>query len=134
MLSCQQPVLQVLVVDDHELTRFTLKLALASQRNIELVGLATNGQEAVDMVERYHPDVIVLDLEMPVMDGLSASNLIKKIAPSAQIIAYSSVENARGEAKTKKAQIDAFCQKDAPTETLISLINQLGQQAIALQQ
>ncbi|MBZ8183141.1 MAG: response regulator transcription factor [Oscillatoria sp. PMC 1051.18] len=133
MLSCQQPVLQVLVVDDHELTRFTLKLALASKRNIELVGLATNGQEAVDMVERYHPDVIVLDLQMPVMDGLSASNLIKKIAPSTQIIAYSSVEDAQGEAKTKKAHIDAFCQKDTPTESLINLIEQLGERSLAHQ-
>jgi chemotaxis response regulator CheB len=81
MLSCQYPGLRVLVVDDHELTRFSLKLALSNQKNIELVGLASNGKEAIEMVERYHPDVIILDLQMPIMDGLSASTYIKSIEP-----------------------------------------------------
>ncbi|HBL10069.1 MAG TPA: two-component system response regulator, partial [Cyanobacteria bacterium UBA11162] len=69
MLSCEKPIVRVLVVDDHELTRFCLKLALSTQKNIELVGMASNGQEAIEMVERYYPDVVILDLQMPVMDG-----------------------------------------------------------------
>ncbi|MBW4577908.1 MAG: response regulator transcription factor [Aphanothece sp. CMT-3BRIN-NPC111] len=126
MLSCQNSVLRVLVVDDHELTRFSLKLALQSQKNIELVGLASNGLEAIEMVERYRPDVIILDLQMPVMDGLSASTKIKNIEPNAQIIAYSSVEDPQVEVMSQTARIDAFCKKDTATQDLIALVKQLG--------
>lgn len=126
MLSCQNPTLRVLVVDDHELTRFSLKLALAAQNHIELVGLASNGQEAIEMVERHHPDVIILDLQMPVMDGLSASTHIKSIDPTTQIIAYSSVEDPQLEVMSQTAPIDAFCKKDTATKDLINLVQQLG--------
>ncbi|MBD2085819.1 response regulator transcription factor [Trichocoleus sp. ST-U3] len=131
MLSCQHPLLRVLVVDDHELTRFSLKLAFQSQANIELVGLATNGQEAIEMVERHHPDVIILDLQMPVLDGLSASTQIKHIDPHAQIIAYSSVEDPQIEVMSQTARIDAFCKKDTATQELIALVKQLGQRAVS---
>jgi DNA-binding NarL/FixJ family response regulator len=126
MLSCQHPVIRVLVVDDHELTRFSLKLAFSGQRDIELVGLAKNGQEAIEMVERHHPDVIVLDLQMPVMDGLSASKHIKGIEPNTQIIAYSSVDDPQIEVMSQTAKVDAFCQKETPTQDLIDLVKRLG--------
>jgi DNA-binding NarL/FixJ family response regulator len=129
MLTCQRSVLRVLVVDDHELTRFSLKLALQNQKNIQLVGLASNGQEAIEMVERHHPDVIILDLQMPVMDGLSASTHIKNMEPKTQIIAYSSVEDPQVEVMTQTARIDAFCKKDAATQDLIALVKKLGERA-----
>jgi two-component system vancomycin resistance associated response regulator VraR len=130
MLSYQQPILRVLIVDDHELTRFSLKLALQSQKNLELVGLASNGKEAIEMVERYRPDVIILDLQMPVIDGLSASTQIKSIEPNTQIIAYSSVDDPQIEVMTQTARIDAFCKKDAATHNLIALVNKLGQRVV----
>lgn len=130
MLSCQQPDLKVLVVDDHELTRFSLQLALSSQNNIQLVGLASNGQEAIEMVKTHLPDVVILDLQMPVLDGLSASNHIKSVVPHAQIIAYSSWEDPQTEVMSQTARIDAFCRKDTSNEELIELINQLGQRAV----
>lgn len=126
MLSCQRSDLRVLVVDDHELTRFSLKLALSNQRNIELVGLASNGKEAIEMVELYRPDVVILDLQMPVMDGLSASTHIKSIDPNTQILAYSSVEDPQIEVMSQTAPIDVFCKKDTATKDLINLVKQLG--------
>jgi DNA-binding NarL/FixJ family response regulator len=117
------------VVDDHELTRLTLQLAFSCQENIQVVGLASNGQEAIDMVKRCYPDVIVLDLQMPVMDGWSASSHIKAISPKTQILAYSSVED--GYLKETKAMptFDDICKKDIPTTELIALVRQLGQRA-----
>ncbi len=129
MVSYKSSRLRILVVDDHELTRLTLQLAFSSQENIQVVGLASNGQEAVEMVKRYKPDVIVLDLQMPVMDGWSASGHIKAISPDTQIIAYSSVEDTKLLEKKAMRNLDAFCKKDVPTRELIDLVKQLGQRA-----
>lgn len=127
MLSCcESSTLRVLVVDDHELTRLSLKFALSSQKNIELVGLASNGQEAIEMVENHHPDVVILDLQMPVMDGWSASNYIKSISPQAQIIAYSAVEQPQATAMSPLTNVDAFCSKETATHELIELVQELG--------
>ena len=127
MLSCEPSTLRVLVVDDHELTRLTLQLAFSSQKNIEVVGLASNGKEAVEMVQNCYPDVIVLDLQMPVMDGWSASCKIKDISPNTQIIAYSSVEEKYFQETKAMGRVDAFCKKDVPTNELVGLIKQLGE-------
>jgi DNA-binding NarL/FixJ family response regulator len=130
MLSCEPSTLKVLVVDDHELTRFTLKLAFSSQKNLELVGLASNGQEAVELFQRHRPDVVVMDLQMPIMDGWSASLHIKGIDPHAQIIAYSSLEDIKYSAENSSDCLDAFCKKDTATPELIALVRELGERSV----
>ncbi|MDB9374525.1 response regulator [Nodularia sphaerocarpa] len=130
MLSCESTTLRVLVVDDHELTRLTLKLAFSAQKNIQVVGLACNGQEAIEMVKNCQPDVIILDLQMPVMDGWSASSHIKAISPHTQILAYSSVEDAHFWGAKSMPNFDDICPKDVPTTQLIALVRQLGERAV----
>ena len=131
MLSCEPQVLRVLVVDDHELTRVSLKLALQRQAGLELVGLASNGQEAIEMADRHLPDVIVIDLQMPIMDGLSASTQIKSEHPNIKILAYSSLEDPQTEVMLQTAKVDAFCRKDVALQDLVKVINQLGQRPAA---
>ena len=126
MLFGQRPLIRVLVVDDHELTRFSLKLALDCHQQIKLVGLASNGKEAIEMAEHHRPDVIILDLQMPVMDGLTASSHIKAIEPKTQIIAYSSIDDPQINLISQRERIDAFCKKDTPTKDLIKLVEELG--------
>lgn len=126
MLTSNQSNIRVLIVDDHELTRFSLSLALQNQAGVELVGLASNGEEAIEMVKQYRPDVIVLDLQMPVMDGLSASAHIKSLHPNTKILAYSSLEDPQTEVMIQTAKIDAFRKKDTNTSELIALIQLLG--------
>lgn len=130
MLSCEPSTLKVLVVDDHELTRFSLKLAFTSQKNIELVGLASNGQEAVELFRRHRPDVVVMDLQMPIMDGWSASLEIKDIDPHAQIIAYSSLEDMKSPEHNSSDCLDAFCKKETATPELIALVRELGERSV----
>jgi two-component system, NarL family, vancomycin resistance associated response regulator VraR len=127
MLTCERSLIRVLIVDDHELIRLSLSLALRSQADIELVGLASNGQEAIDLVKQQNPDVIILDLQMPVMDGLSASTQIKSTNPNIQILAYSSLDDPQTEVMIQTAKIDAFCKKDTATLELIGMVRQLGQ-------
>jgi two-component system, NarL family, vancomycin resistance associated response regulator VraR len=126
MVSCQQSRPRVLIVDDHELTRFNLQLLLANQQNLRVVGSASNGQEAIDMVKTHQPHVVILDLQMPVMDGLTAATQIKQLEPTSSIIAYSSVEDPQMEVMIQTAPIDAFCAKDTPPEQLVDLVVQLG--------
>lgn len=126
---CESTTLRVLVVDDHELTRLTLQLAFSGQENLQVVGVACNGQEAIEMVKRCRPDVIVLDLQMPVMDGWSASRHIKAISPNTQILAYSSMEDVTCAGTKPMPNFDDICKKDVPTSELIALVKELGQRA-----
>jgi DNA-binding NarL/FixJ family response regulator len=126
MLSHDSSKLRVLVVDDHELTRLSLQLVFSVQENIHVVGLASNGQEAIEMVQIYRPDVIILDLQMPIMDGWSASNYIKAISPNTQILAYSSVDEPSFQNNKTQHHFDKVCTKDIPTKELIALVRQLG--------
>jgi DNA-binding NarL/FixJ family response regulator len=130
IMSCESTSLRVLLVDDHELTRLSLQLAFSCQENMQVVGLARNGQEAIEMVTSSHPDVIVLDLHMPVMDGWRASGYIKSISPNTQILAYSSIEDAYLQQTKAMSSFDDVCNKDAPTSELIALVRQLGKRAI----
>lgn len=130
MLSCESSILRVLIVDDHELTRLALQFAFSREENIQVVGVAGNGREAIEIVKRFPPNVVVLDLQMPVMDGWMASNHIKAIVPDVKIIAYSSLEEKNYQEREIPASLDAFCKKDAPTNELISLIKRLGENSL----
>ena len=129
MVSCQQSRQRVLIVDDHELTRFNLQFLLSTQENIEVVGLASNGREAVELVKTYQPNIAILDLQMPLMDGLTAATQMKQIEPTLTIIAYSSVEDPQIEVMIQTAPIDAFCPKDIPPEKLLEVIKELGRKS-----
>jgi two-component system, NarL family, vancomycin resistance associated response regulator VraR len=130
MLSCKRPVLRVLVVDDHELTRFSLKLALQKQAGFELVGMASNGCEAVEMTRTHAPDIVIIDIQMPVMDGLTASTQIKAAQPHVQILVYSSLEESQSDGMLQAARVDAFCLKETTTNDLLQVVNRLGQRIL----
>ncbi|MCY7407622.1 MAG: response regulator transcription factor [Alkalinema sp. CAN_BIN05] len=120
-------MLRVLVADDHELTRFSLKLALKNHSGIELVGIATNGLEAINCVRECMPDVVILDLQMPVVDGLKAAKEIKNLCPRIQILAYSSLEDNRVEQLLRDSVIDGICRKETSTSEIIARVKILGQ-------
>ena len=130
ILSCKPSILRVLIVDDHELTRLALQFAFSGEENIQVVGVAGNGKEAIEIVKQLPPNVVVMDLQMPVMDGWIASNHIKTIVPDAKIIAYSSLEKNMYHERKVAASLDAFCKKDVPTNELISLIKELGENSL----
>ena len=94
---------------------------MQKQSNIEVVGIANNGQEAVEIAAAFLPDVIILDLQMPIMDGATASKHIKRIDPGIKIIGYSSMESLEAKSLIGAAALDAFCDKATHTSDLIGL-------------
>jgi DNA-binding NarL/FixJ family response regulator len=82
--------IRILVVDDHAVIRNGLKKVLMVNRDLEAVGEATDGAEAVEMVCMCQPDVILMDLMMPEMDGITATREIRRTHPSAQVVVLTS--------------------------------------------
>ena len=78
--------MRVLIADDHEIMREGLKALLETNGDIEVVGEATNGQEALDKYDELKPDIILMDISMPVMNGLEATKAIRKAHPDAKIL------------------------------------------------
>jgi two-component system, NarL family, vancomycin resistance associated response regulator VraR len=125
-MTASTKTLRVLVVDDHELTRCTLKLALSMQSCIGDVEVAVNGKEAIAKVHKHEPDVVVMDLHMPVMDGWTASSAIKTKYPHIKIVAYSAADGGKSQALFNGANIDAFCDKGACTRSLLEAIRSVA--------
>ena len=79
-------LIRVLLADDHAVVRAGLKAVLGTVRDIEVVGEARNGKEAVDLASRLNPDVIVMDLSMDEMDGAEATRVIIQRDPNARVL------------------------------------------------
>jgi DNA-binding NarL/FixJ family response regulator len=107
---------RVLIVDDQRPTREGLKLLLTLSPQVEVVGEAANGRESVELVAEHRPDVVLMDIQMPGMDGLEATRRIKSQWPEVAVIALTMYAEYRTRALAAGA--DAFLVKGSPTEML----------------
>lgn len=114
--------IRLLIVDDVAQVRQDLRLALTLAGDIEVVGEAGNGLEAVRMTEALQPDVILMDLEMPVIDGYEAARQIKTCCPDCRVVALTVHEYEAARQQAFQAGMDAFIVKGAPLETLLQTI------------
>jgi len=80
---------RIVIADDHQAVRRSLKMLLGHMPDCEVVAEATNGQEAVERVEETHPDVVLMDLSMPLMNGIEAARQIRTKAPATKILIVS---------------------------------------------
>jgi DNA-binding NarL/FixJ family response regulator len=113
---------RVLIVDDQRPTRQGLKAVLTLSPRVEVIGEAADGQESVDLVAERHPDVVLMDVQMPVMDGLEATRHIKSRWPEVRVVVLTMHANYR--AKALAAGADAFLIKGCPSEVLRAAIEQ----------
>jgi DNA-binding NarL/FixJ family response regulator len=114
--------LRLLVADDSEPLRAGLRILCEGLRGWQICGEAVNGEEAVAKVRELAPDVILLDLDMPVMSGFEAATLIRRFAPSTRIVFFS-VHNVSAAATRLGA--DAFVSKSSAGPELISTIERV---------
>lgn len=87
--------IRVMIVDEHSMLRKGITVFLKNQPDIQVVGEAGNGQEAVEQCEQLLPDVILMDLMMPVMDGVAATRIIHKQHPKVQVVALTTFQDSR---------------------------------------
>ena len=112
-------VRSVLIADDQEIIRRLLCFLFASQNDFEVCGEAENGQEAVEMAQVLHPDLILMDLSMPVMNGIEAACELKRLMPMTPIIVFSEFSDVFSDREARKAGIAARVSKTEHLEVLL---------------
>jgi two-component system, NarL family, response regulator LiaR len=110
--------IRILVVDDHAVIRSGLRKFLMVNRDLEAVGEATDGVEAVQMAGLYKPDIILMDLMMPDMDGITATRQIREKYPNAQIIVLTSFSEANLVKRALQAGAIGYLQKNVTASEL----------------
>jgi DNA-binding NarL/FixJ family response regulator len=112
-------VKSVLIADDHDLIRKALCDLFDSQQDFEICGEAENGKEAVEMAQVFLPDLILLDLSMPVMNGVEAACELKRLMPMVPIIVFSEYGDVFSEREARATGISAVVSKDAKLSVLL---------------
>ncbi len=113
---------RVLIVEDHPMTLVGLRMLLEKSDEIDVVGAATNGLEAISISATELPEVILMDIGLPEMDGIEATQLIKRDRPATRIIMLTSKDNEQDVFAALSAGADAYCMKGISIEALTSAI------------
>lgn len=118
--------LRLLLADDHRIIRESLASRLASEVDLEIVGQVEDGAAAVAEARRLCPDIVLMDISMPVMGGLEATRLIHKQQPATRVIALSMYERDEMEGRMIEAGADRYLSKAEPIERLLYAIRKVG--------
>src|SRR6478735_3076897 len=113
----------VLVVDDHALLRTGVANIINQESDLHVIAEASNGLEAVEAFERHHPDVTLLDLRMPVMEGVEAVRQIRERDPHAKVIVLTTYDTDDDISRALKAGAKAYVLKDISADALIACIH-----------
>jgi two-component system, NarL family, response regulator LiaR len=118
----QEHPIRILIVDDHAMVRSGLRMFLIAFDDLELAGEAINGYEAIKLAGQLHPDVILMDLIMPAMDGLHATREIHKKFPNVKIIALTSFSDPQLVRDAIEAGVSGYLYKNTSANELASAI------------
>jgi DNA-binding NarL/FixJ family response regulator len=123
--------IRVLIVDDiyrvrQELATVLELAARLSQPGVQVVGEAQDGISAIELVDMLQPDVVLMDLEMPGMDGYLATRTIKSSNPSIKVIIFTIHGEGNERQKASEAGADAFLEKGTPIRDLLQIIQDMG--------
>jgi DNA-binding NarL/FixJ family response regulator len=114
--------MRVLLADDHRLFLNALQVALAGEEWIEVVGCAANGEEAVQLVESLAPDLVLMDVAMPVLDGLAATRRIRQLVPSSSVVILTGSDDPAGDVLAREAGASGYLRKTDDLPGLLSFL------------
>lgn len=112
----------LIVAEDHELTRIGLVAALQRKGNLEVLAEAENGRDAVRQTRMHGPDVVLMDIGMPEMDGIQATHAIKQEFPEVKVVILSSRQEPEEIFASMSSGADAYCLKDIRVERLLQVL------------
>jgi DNA-binding NarL/FixJ family response regulator len=119
---------QLLIVDDHDLMRETTRLMLEGEQDLEVVGEAVNGRHALELCRQLRPDLVLMDVRMPEMDGLTATQAIKEELPAISVLLVTAYESDDYRWEGASAGAAGYILKDAPRQQLLEAVRKaLGQ-------
>jgi YesN/AraC family two-component response regulator len=121
--------ISVVVCDDVPELRRLLREVLEEDEGMHVVGEAADGRQAVEVIEQLQPDVVILDLSMPELDGLEAIPLIHRVAPAAEICIFSGFEEGKVAEIALRLKASRYVRKGAPLEDLRNAVRELGSKA-----
>lgn len=124
--------MEILVVDDHPLMRAGLECMLDAAPDLHVAATAGGGVEAVELAERLHPDVVLLDLSMPELDGISATRLLRELQPPPVVVVLTSTCSAASVRAAFTAGAAGYLLKDTPPEALLTALRGLREGRPAL--
>lgn len=119
----RRETLRVLLVDDTPEIRFLLEVSLSREPNVRLVGQAENGRDAVEKIELLRPDLVIMDMQMPVMDGAAATRKIKREWPHVEIVGFTSGPQPESHRVMREAGADDSFEK-INMKPLLDLVRQ----------
>ena len=114
---------KILIADDHSLVRMGLSLLIAHQKDMELVGEAENGQAAVEQIRRLRPDVVIMDLMMPVLSGAEATKIVHTELPDVKIVILTSFGTSADLSQAISDGAAGVILKDSATKNLVVAIH-----------
>lgn len=127
------PPVRILIVDDQELFREGLHTLLAMQPDLQVVGEARNGEEALRLAGALTPDVILMDLRMPVLNGVAATRHLKRVQPDIKVIVLTTFDDDEDVFEGLRAGAVGYLLKDVASEKLVEAIRAIARGAAFLQ-
>jgi PAS domain S-box-containing protein len=122
--ACGTPCVRILMVDDHPLVRQGMRGVVEGFDNMQVIGEASNGKEAVEQTLSLRPNVVIMDVNMPIMNGVEATRLIKAQCPDVTVVALSVSNDRQVQAAMRAAGASAYLTKDTAPELLCKVISE----------
>jgi DNA-binding NarL/FixJ family response regulator len=122
MIDVKKEIVKIIIVDDHPTIREGLKAILSSEKNIEIIGEASSGEEAVELVREKQPDIVLMDIRLPKMSGIETTRAIKNENPNVSVIILSMYDFEMYTVEAIRAGADGYLVKDASRALLLQAI------------
>ena len=116
---------RIVVADDHPLFRTAIRHTLEGHPDLEVVSEAADGRQALEMCRRFRPHLVLMDLRMPVMDGVAATRAIMRELPATRVLVLTAVDESRGLSDSLKAGASGYVLKGAPPEEITDAIRRV---------